>query len=145
MTLDDFRRLAESWGGDTRRWPQKHRQSADVLAQTPDGATILAEAQRLDSRIWSAAPDVTERRASDAMHAVMSRMASGTATPARAGVLFRWPRWLMPSAGFACAAFVGLVAGFAYPLVPADSETVAQIALAAILDNGAIGTEWVLQ
>ncbi|NWG23499.1 MAG: hypothetical protein HXY30_03625 [Pseudorhodoplanes sp.] len=143
MTLDEFRRLAECWGGDIRRWPGPRSDETERLAQTPEGEAILAEARELDALLAASAPQVSERRAADAIHAVVTRLAAETAKPRPTASLFRLPRWLIPSAGFACAAMIGIGIGIAYPLVSPDTD--AQIALAAILEGGSLGPEWVLQ
>lgn len=143
MTLDEFRSLAECWGGDIRRWPQLQRDEAETLAQTPEGEAILAEARQLDAILAASAPLISERRTADAIHAVVTRLAAETARPRPAAAFFRLPRWLVPSAGFACAAMLGIGIGFAYPLLSPDTD--AQIALAAILEGGSLGPEWVLQ
>ncbi len=73
-TLQDFRRLADAWGGSIERWPEKDRAWARALARDPEAAEILAEARRLDSRIASR-PEVSEARAAVVAGAVMGRIA----------------------------------------------------------------------
>lgn len=145
MTLDEFRDQAEIWGGDLRRWPPAHREAAQRLSLTPEGAAILAQASALDALIAPVAPEISERRAADAAYAVMARLAKENA-PQRRGLAFlRLPHWLMPGTGFAAAAALGIAVGFAYPIAPSETEMFAQTALAAILDNNPVGQDWVLQ
>jgi len=133
MTLDEFRRLAETWGGDIARWPEPERREAEALARDPAAAAILAEASRLDRLATRAAPEVSERRAGDAMAAVTMRLAAerqATATPQR---LFALPRWLAPATALACAAVLGVFIGLVYPAI---SPNVAEgLMFGALLDD----------
>ena len=47
MTLDQFRRLAETWGGDIERWPAATRDAARQFAATLEGERVLDEQARL--------------------------------------------------------------------------------------------------
>lgn len=52
LTLKRFKALAESYGGDLARWPDERRDEAhQLLAQSTQAQTILAEARRLDAAI----------------------------------------------------------------------------------------------
>ena len=44
MTLQRFTDLAQAYGGVIERWPAADQAAARALAQTPDGAAILADA-----------------------------------------------------------------------------------------------------
>lgn len=37
MTLDQFRQLADTWGGDIERWPAAARGAARLVAATEQG------------------------------------------------------------------------------------------------------------
>ena len=37
MTLEEFRRLADTWGGDIERWPHSCRNEAKQCAATEEG------------------------------------------------------------------------------------------------------------
>ena len=55
LTLKRFAALAESYGGDLRRWPDDVRGGAQALLNaSPQAHGILADAQKLDSAIEAA-------------------------------------------------------------------------------------------
>src|SRR5260370_962809 len=62
MTLDQFRELAEIWGGDIDRWPAATQDAAREIATNGEGGRILKQQLRLD-RLFSIAPDVSDQRA----------------------------------------------------------------------------------
>ncbi len=52
MSLEDFARLAEIWGGDLDCWPAENRAEATSLAaRSPDAAEILEGERLLDSAL----------------------------------------------------------------------------------------------
>jgi ferric-dicitrate binding protein FerR (iron transport regulator) len=52
MELERFAALADAYGGDLSRWPADQRAAAmQCLAQHPQAATILAQAQALDDAL----------------------------------------------------------------------------------------------
>ncbi|MFL9827585.1 hypothetical protein [Rhodoplanes sp. SY1] len=119
MTFTEFRRLAETYGGDVERWPDEMRDAARAIARTPEGRALLAAERRLDLML-EAPPVVTRRRADDLAFAVMQRLATdpgttlaqrlGGAPSGRAiGATGRgWLRWLVPAASLACSLVVGV-------------------------------------
>lgn len=111
MTLDEFRQLAETWGGNIDRWPPPIRDAARALAAGEEGRRILADQEPLD-RLLAIAPDVSEARAGRVGFAVLQQVAhSGLPSP-RA----RWSlRRLLPAASLACSAMVGLWLAGALP------------------------------
>src|SRR5262245_3989590 len=111
MTLDEFRRLAESWGVDVTRWPPDARAQAEPLARRAEGAAILAALAPLDRRIAAAAPDVSQERVGRAIHGVVTRLAADQ--PRRAML----PRWLVPAAGLAGAVALGVLLGVVEPML----------------------------
>lgn len=131
MTLDEFKRLAETWGGDIARWPADRRAAAAALAERPAAAALLAEATHMDGLLSRTAPQVADDRAGRASYAVIARLAAQTAPrPA-----WTWPRWLMPVA-LACAALIGLYLGLAYPIADPNAPQDGRALLTMIFDSG---------
>jgi hypothetical protein len=139
MTLEDFRRLAETWGADIGRWPPESRAPARRLAGTPAAAHVLAEAARLDA-LMAARPPVSRARAERAAHAVALRLAADGGGRA----VGLWRRlssgWLVPAASIACSALIGISLAMALPS-PDDG----QIVLGMIFDSGSMAAGWALQ
>jgi hypothetical protein len=134
MTLEEFRRLADTWGGDIARWPEPLRGEAATLAHDPAAAEILAKARRLDRLATGSAPAVTERRAAAAMAAVAMRLAAERQQETArqllpAGLL----RWLAPTAALAGAAAFGIALGMVYPALPPNAA--AGLMLNALFDD----------
>src|SRR5262249_52597388 len=133
MTLEEFRRLADTWGGDIDRWPPRTQSAARERAATKEGTEILAQARQLDA--WLAdAPVVAADRAARAACAVVQRSAAeGTVMMRPAGW---WRRtWLMPVAGLAFSALMGVSLA---TLAPYGGSTRSTSALSAILDTGSL-------
>src|SRR3990172_4217360 len=66
MDLTRFKGCAEAYGADRRRWPGREHALYDRFAGTPEGAAILAEAERTDrflDALEVAAPDAALGRA----------------------------------------------------------------------------------
>ncbi len=108
MRLDQFRQLAETWGGNIERWPAATQEAARALAAGEEGARILDEQAGLD-RLFSIAPAIDSERAEIARFAVLQRIASGgveSQVPWFRRAL-RWPP-LVPAASLACSLLVGL-------------------------------------
>jgi hypothetical protein len=143
MTLEEFRRLADTWGGDIERWPAPRQGEARRHAATEEGASILADAQRLDA-LLAREPDVTPERAGRVAFAVVQRIAAedegGLRHPAWLIPNWRPPNWLMPAAGVACSALIGISLATMMPYRQLDEPT---SVLSAILDTGSMATSWV--
>ncbi|MFD2184519.1 hypothetical protein [Rhodoplanes azumiensis] len=151
MTFTEFRRLAETYGGDVARWPEATRDAARAIARTPEGRAVLAAERRLDLMLEEA-PEVPRRRADDLAFAVMQRLA--TAPPATLvqrpggppsgrpiGATARgWLRWLVPAASLACSLLVGvsLAREVPYAVGPSPAATI----IAMVVDAGAIPNDW---
>jgi hypothetical protein len=104
MTLDQFRQLAETWGGNIDRWPSSSRDAALALAAGDEGKRILADQVRLD-RLLAVAPDVNDERVRRASFAVLQKVAHSNLRVPR----LRWSlRRLFPAASLACSVLVGL-------------------------------------
>ena len=113
MTLDQFRQLAEIWGGDIDRWPAATQSPARILATDDEAKRILNEQLRLD-RLFSIAPDVSDHRAGRIGFAVLQGIAKMDREPPWFRRLFR-PASLFPAASLACSAMVGLWLAGALP------------------------------
>jgi len=141
MTLEEFKRLAETWGGDMARWPEASRAAAEALAQTADARQILEDARQLDRLIDAAAPEISEDRVSRAIGAVTIRLAA----PERPRfALLPLTRWLVPATSFACAAAVGASFAFIQPLNIGRPQSDGAI-LTLLLDSALLEHDWVVR
>jgi hypothetical protein len=140
MTLEEFRRLADTWGGDIDRWPPRTKSAAGQHAATQEGAEILAQARQLDGWL-AAAPVVAPDRAARAAFAVVQRIAAEGAVPMRPGGWWR-RTWLMPVAGLAFSALMGVSLA---TLTPYGGSARSTSALSAILDTGSLPALWVIR
>jgi hypothetical protein len=138
MTLEEFRRFADTWGGDIERWPHPCRAEAKQCAATQDGEAILQDAQRLDT-LLATAPLVTSERTSRAAFAVVQQIAAEAVQGSRQS---SWgpPAWLMPAASVVCSALIGVSLAMMVPYRPSGQPT---LVLSAILGTGSMG--WVIQ
>jgi hypothetical protein len=150
MTIDEFRQLAQTWGGDIARWPPPRRTEAEAIARMPAEAAILEEARRLDRLIAASAPEIATDRIDRAVFGVALAIAADGARPpaprlARSRLarsrLARW--WLAPAAGMACAAVVGVSLGVTYPLSSLRPAAEATNVLSVILDGDSLEPNWV--
>jgi hypothetical protein len=139
MTLDDFRRLAEVWGGDIDRWPASEQAAARKLAVTAEGAAILRDEQHFD-RLLSQTPQVGEDRTGRAAFAVMQRLAEEGQPQPWYRALWRMDR-LVPAASLACSAVLGLWLASVLPAQPPESASV----LTMVFDSGSLAATWVAQ
>jgi hypothetical protein len=139
MTLEQFRDLAEIWGGDVERWPQAQQSAARAIAATAAGAEVLDEARRLD-RLLAVSPAVSEERAAAAAFAVVQHIA----TDGERRWWLQWRRgWLLPGASLACSAAVGVALAISVPYE--GPQQGAALVLGLILDSGSMAAGWVLQ
>lgn len=139
MTEDDFRRLAGIWGADIARWPGETQTAARAVAATPAGQGVLAEIGAFDEALSGIGPDVSDRRAGDVAMRVLAGIAREQER-AEAGLAATLLRWLMPSAGLAMAAGLGVAAAIVAPPPGASSE--GAVLIAAILDSGAFAADF---
>jgi hypothetical protein len=140
MTIDEFKTLAEAWGGDIARWPPHLRAAAQALVQTPIGMSALNEARRLDRLIATATPEIAAERINRALFNVATAIAAADRPPPRSRAA-RW--WLVPAASFACAAVVGISLGIMHPLSSLQHSADATSVLSIILGDDSIETGWV--
>ena len=129
MTLRRFRKLAESYGADLQRWPQRLRgQALAMLDASAEAQAIIIRARELDeaiaaagaahdARVWGAeSADVALRRLHERVSARTRRPASEGAVlsgafNSRSASRYRPQRagWV----GFATAAALAVLAGLA--------------------------------
>ncbi|MBI5129939.1 MAG: hypothetical protein HZA66_10895 [Rhodopseudomonas palustris] len=136
MTLDRFRELADSFGGDVERWPEAEREAARAIARSDAGAAILREHRAFD-RLLAIPPEIAPGRAGRASLSVLQRIAAQDAFPPW---YRRWlqPTSLLPVGSFACSALLGLWLAVELPY-HRDEQAVA--AVAAVFDASVI-TLW---
>lgn len=140
MTVEDFRRLAETWGGDLERWPHETQAAARNLASTSEGMAILGRARQLDA-LMAAPPEVSPERARRAVHAVVRQVAADAERASRTGWNWDLSGWFVPAMSVACAALIGISLAMALPSGDAQEPMV----LGMILDSGSIAADWSLQ
>jgi hypothetical protein len=139
MTLDQFRKLAEIWGGNIDRWPAAMQAAARDMAVGGEAGRILAEQLRLD-RLLSVAPDVSDDRAGRIGFAVLQRLAMADRHAPWFRRLLR-PASYVSAAGFACSAMVGLwLAG----ALPYHQQEEALSVVSMVFDSSAV-TLWGMQ
>ena len=154
LDLTEFRRLAETWGGDIGRWPEARQAAARRLAATAEGAALLRAAARLDE-LLAEPRAIAPERAAQAAARVMQRLAAAPQPPRARLWWWRWltaaaaaaaqPRLrLQPQLGFAVASLAlsiavgaSLATAFPWP-APADQTS----PLAMILDSASPGNFW---
>jgi len=115
MDLTRFKGCAEAYGADRRRWPAREHGLYDRFAGTPEGAAILAEAERTDrflDALEVAGPD--EALAQTIARAARPRRRSGA--------------WWQATA-FAASAIIGFVLGFAQVHDDGNADVVTQLLL----------------
>lgn len=142
MRLEEFRRLAEAWGGDVTRWPDGVRAQAEWLATSHEAAAILAEARAVDRMITQAAPDIAQRRVDDAIHGVVTRLAREA--PRRASAP-SWLRRFVPSAAIVCAVAMGMVIGLADLMDDEASQDDMRTVLTQLFDSSPFQQNWFVQ
>lgn len=137
MTRDEFRRLAETWGGDVERWPAATREAARQLAASTEGAAVLDEQGRLD-RLLAVAPEIETARAERSSLLVLQRLAAVPQQhrPAWYHGLLRWPS-LVPAASLACSAIVGVWMAGSMPYVHSPSDPLS--VMSGVFDVYAMG------
>ncbi len=136
MTPEQFRQLAETWGGDVERWPAPTREAARRIAATAEGTTVLHEQSRFD-RLLAVAPEIETARADRSSFLVLQRLA---AVPQQHRPswhrLLRWPT-LVPAASLACSALVGVWLAGAVPYVHSPSDPLS--VMSGVFDVYAMG------
>jgi hypothetical protein len=139
LTLARFTTLAESYGGDLRRWPEELRAGAEALLPTsPEARRLLAEARTLDAAIAAAqGQEDDELWQPGEEAAALARLRAGVgariaATEARPAARRSVPRgwfarlpvnlgWVGMATGGSFAVVAGLLIGATYATTPALS------------------------
>jgi hypothetical protein len=145
MTVDEFTRLADAWGGDVERWPEATRLAAKSLASTPEGAAILKAASDLDAAIASLAPDIADERVGRAMFAVINTIATPSEPAHRGWFASAGLTWLVPATGFACAALVGVSLAAHLPVDVTHRPADAAALMAVLIDTATQDQEFMSQ
>ncbi|MDA9545999.1 hypothetical protein ACM43_16540 [Bradyrhizobium sp. CCBAU 45321] len=137
MTPEQFRQLAETWGGDVERWPAPTREAARRIAATAEGAAVLDQQSRLD-RLLAVAPEIETARVDRSSFLVLQRLAAipQQHRPAWHQRLLRWPA-LVPAASVACSVMVGVWLAGALPYAHAPSDPLS--VMSGVFDIYAIG------
>ena len=108
-----FRACTEAYGAERRRWPAADWPLFDVLAPTPEGARLLAQAELTDRVLdaWDAAPphDVLAQR--------IAAKPGAEVTPARRGI------WL-----WVCGSVLSMAFGFAIGFVQVGDDGAIEMA-----------------
>jgi hypothetical protein len=133
MNIDQFRQLAQTWGGDLARWPAAERDAAQAVADSEVGAAILREQRDFDAML-SVPSEVSPARAGRASLAVLQRIAAAESRPPWYRLLLR-PSALLPAGSLACSALLGIWMASTLPYHPSDE---ALSAVSAVFDASAI-------
>ena len=144
MTLNRFRTLADSYGADLQRWPERVRPQALVLLDSSGEAReIIARAKDLDEAIVAAGTARSERLwCGDRADAALARLRNSVAVrivpaipgAARGTYLRRaarsapWRmRWISLATAASVAILAGLVLGIRYSQVPPQQDFLALV------------------
>ena len=111
MDLIRFQACADAYGAARRRWPERDRALYDRFAGTPEGAAILAEAERGDDFLNAYAPAAPSPE--------LARRVGTIARPA-------WRRCAVPAA-LAASAVLGFALGLAQARADADTGFAARL------------------
>lgn len=147
MTLRRFRTLADSYGADLQRWPQRVRaQALALLARSAEAQAIMARAAEVDEAIATAGAERLERlwggeSADAALHRLQDNVAAHIRRSSSAGMsarhqvpgapgrtrspAMRYPPGRAGWVGLATAAGVAVLAGLALGILyspPAPQE-----------------------
>ncbi|MGP9813414.1 hypothetical protein ACTZWT_18050 [Rhodopseudomonas sp. NSM] len=137
MNREQFRQLAESWGGDIGRWPPDVRDAARRLADRDGEAAAMLQTQAEFDRLLAIAPEVDAARAGRAGLSVLQRIAAAEAEAVREPWVRRWLRSnsLLPAGSLACSALLGV---WMASTLPYHRDAQALEAVSAVFDASAI-------
>lgn len=108
MTRTEFRRLADAYGGNVARWPERVRAEAEALAGEDWAVGILRDATALDEFLAPPPTAIDAAQARRAIAGVTARIAAGQQAANR----FAWLRSLVgPLPGMAAAGLLGAALG----------------------------------
>jgi ferric-dicitrate binding protein FerR (iron transport regulator) len=114
MDLNRFKDCAAAYGKERRRWPAQELELYDRFARTPEGAAILAQAERTDRFLDAFVPAAPDPG--------LARRVGVPAKPA-------WRRFGAPAAALAASAALGFAVGFAQVRDEIDADPVARLLL----------------
>lgn len=113
--IDEFRRLAATWGGDLARWPLDQRTAALDIAKTDEGREILAAENALDERLGelAAISAIDDVRSASVEERVLTMVAARRRNlqPRRLG----WKLLVQATSGIAASALLGAFLGIVFP------------------------------
>jgi len=139
VTLQQFTRYAEAWGADIARWPQSVRAEAMRIAASPQAEAILARERALDAMLREGTQDVAPARIERAIQRVVITLAAEQPRP----WLEALSRWLIPTAGLACAVGIGALVATIGPLADTGPEDIPGV-LTMIFDMTSLGQGFAL-
>lgn len=114
MDLNRFEACCAAFGAERRRWPQHEHALYDRFVATPEGAAILADAERTDRFL-----DALEPARPDPGGA---RHVAALAQPA-------WRRFARPAAALAASVVLGFAVGYAQARDADDGGAAARLLL----------------
>ncbi|QCN99143.1 hypothetical protein D3093_28185 (plasmid) [Azospirillum argentinense] len=101
MTLKEFKRFADLYGGDIDRWPATDGVDALILLEeSAEARAILADAAALDALLDHAAPAVTEDGVQRVLNGIAARLDAPVETAPAPWTLAAAPMRFWPTAGF---------------------------------------------
>jgi hypothetical protein len=105
MNMQRFEACARTHGAQRRRWPEPDHALFDALADTPDGARVLAQAEQVDALLdtWDAAEPSPQ---------LQQRIAARLPPRGAAAPPARRPRLWLPLGGLALSLVMAFALGF---------------------------------
>ncbi|TWA66380.1 hypothetical protein FBZ82_10845 [Azospirillum brasilense] len=104
MTLKEFKRFADLYGGDIDRWPATDGIDAlTLLEDSAEARAILADAAALDALLDRAAPAVDEDGVRRVLSGIAARLDASVEPPPAPWSLSAPPMRFWPTAGFLAA------------------------------------------
>lgn len=106
MNMQRFQACAQAHGAQRRRWPPQDQALFDALADTPEGARVLAQAEQVDALLdtWDVAGPSPHLQ-----HRIHTRLPpQGAAAPPPVHRLRLW----LPLGGLALSLVMGFALGF---------------------------------
>ncbi len=104
MTLKEFKRFADLYGGDIDRWPAMDGVDAlTLLENSAEARAILADAAALDALLDRAAPAMTEDSVRRVLNGIAARLDAPVEPAPAPWTLAAPPMRFWPTAGFLAA------------------------------------------
>jgi hypothetical protein len=121
MSIDEFRRLLDAWGGDPARWPREARRDAEtLLSRSPEARALRDEAAAFDALLASA-PAIEP---SEALRTRLMDLPGNNRQERRrggSGARFGLGAFLPRFAGLAAAVLIGFYVGSTSLFAPTQS------------------------